>query len=69
MLNDRKAIRVYLQQYLDGEHLEKLEDLIADAVRIFNANAVVINDHTGNSISVNPKAFNPISNEEGGCDG
>ncbi len=69
MLNDRKAIRVYLEQYLDGEQLEKLEDRIADAVRIFNANAVVINDHTGNSINVNPKVFNEKYNEEGGCYG
>ncbi len=56
-IKEKKAMRVYLQQFLDGHSIEKLEEIIVDAVRIFRAKDVVISDHAGNSIVVNPQTF------------
>ncbi len=68
MINNKKALREYLKQYLDSEHIEEIEDIIANAVKIFKAREVVINDHTGNSITVNTDYFDTKINE-GGCNG
>ncbi len=65
MVEKNKTLRDCLHQHLDGEHLEELEDVISNAVKIFEAKEVVIKDRTGRSTTIDQDILNEII--EGGC--
>ncbi len=58
-----KKHKVHLNEFLDGQKIDKLEDIIADAVRVFDATSVVIRDDIGNTVIIDPEAF-----KGGDCD-
>ncbi len=65
MIEKNKALKDCLRQHVDKEHLEELDDVISNAVKLFEAKEVVIIDRTGRSTTIDSNVLNEII--EGGC--